>query len=317
MNYAIPPEVAAKLAGKFVLVTGSEGFLGKHIVRALRAAGSLVSRVDVVGHTDRAAGYASCGAEMFLPSGIYDYVVYAAGIASPWHYRRSPFAALEASVAGLKNMLSWQILPRRVLFLSSSEIYGDPTIVPTPETYTGASDTMGPRACYDEGKRLGETLCYMASQRGQHATVVRLFNAFGPGMREDDRRFMPELRNAHRSGNPMRIFGSGDQTRTFCYVTDTIRGCLQALVSGRSGVAYNIGNDRPELSMRQVCELAGVPVEVIPPPDDWPSGGDPNRRCPDISRARAELGYEPAVAFEEGLREFLGDDSDIRLEAHQ
>lgn len=313
MNYALPESVASALSGKFVLVTGSEGFLGKHLVRALRSVGALVSRVDVVGHTDRNTSYASCGAELFIPTGIYDYVIHGAGIASPFHYLRSPMNALEASVAGLRNILSFK--PSRLLFLSSSEIYGDPTIVPTPETYTGASDTMGPRACYDEGKRLGETLCYIASQRGQHATVVRLFNAFGPGMRDDDRRFMPELRNAKRAGRPMRIYGSGDQTRTFCFVTDAVRGCLQALISGEAGRAYNIGNDRPELSMRQVCELAGVPVEAISPPPEWPSAGDPNRRCPDISRARAELGYEPVVPFEAGLRAFLDDDSDIRLEA--
>lgn len=306
LNYSLPPQVTEALSGKFVFVTGSAGFLGRHFMDALRQCGAVATGVDIRSGED---------AEKLRRICVYEYIIAAAGIASPYHYRQHPEQAMDASVGALRNMFYLMDGRSRLVFLSSSEIYGDPTIVPTPETYTGASDTMGPRACYDEGKRLGETLCYIASQRGQHATVVRLFNAFGPGMRDDDRRFMPELRNAKRAGRPMRVYGSGDQTRTFCFVSDAVRGCLQALVAGKSGRAYNIGNDRPELSMRRVCELAGVPVEAMPAPPEWPSAGDPNRRCPDITRAREELGYEPLVSFEDGLGEFLGDDSDIRLEA--
>ncbi len=296
MNYALPPHITGFLSGRRVLLTGSHGFLGQHFCAALRDCGAFVEEVDAkIGRYVRD----------WHQFGPLDAIIYGAGIASPHHYRQHPWRALDASVSGLRHVLENSEAP--LLFLSSSEIYGDPTIVPTPETYTGASDPMGQRSPYDEGKRLGETLCHLAATHGtkRRAVVVRLFNAFGPGMAEDDRRFMPELRRVKRSGEPMRIFGTGLQTRTFCYVTDTIRGCLQALVDGRSGVPYNIGASGPEVSMLDVCKLAGVPVEVVEAPETWPSGGDPNRRCPDIARARIELGYEPAVRFEDGLERFL------------
>lgn len=300
MNYALPDPVRLALSDRRVLVTGARGFLGKHFVQALREIGADVAEFDIT----ITAFHDVSKPQPFTRS--LDYLIHAAGIASPYHYRKNPWGALSASVQGTENMLELaRAKGAKFLFLSSSEIYGDPTIVPTPETYTGASDPVGERACYDEGKRVAETLCSMVAREGVGAKIVRLFNAYGPGMSPDDRRFMPELRNAYRSGKPMRIFGTGEQTRTFAFVSDVIRGCLQALVSGKPGRAYNIGASGPELSMLDVCKLANVPIEVIPAPDDWPSGGDPNRRCPDISRAREELGYEPSVSFEDGLREFL------------
>jgi len=306
VNFALPDSVTSALDGKSVLVTGSGGFLGSHLCDAIEAL-----RVDCLG-LDIRSGDEGCDVtaadfvHSFRKAQPYDYILHAAGIASPWHYRRNPLGALRASAEGTENVLRLaELWGARVLFFSSSEIYGDPTEVPTSESYLGALDTMGDRAPYDEGKRVGETLCSIYARKGVQAVVVRLFNAYGPGMSDDDRRFMPNLRRAKRLGEPLRIYGTGRQTRTFCYVTDTVRGCLQALVAGRPGVAYNIGNDKPEVSMLAVAEMAGVKVEVIEPPDDWPSGGDPNRRCPDIRRARYELGYEPAVKLEDGLREFL------------
>ena len=194
----------------------------------------------------------------------------------------------------------------RLLFLSSSEIYGDPLVVPTPETYRSHVETMGDRSSYDVSKCLGETLMHLAAERGVRANVVRIFNSYGPGMNDDDRRFMPNLRRAKRLGERLRIYGTGRQTRTFCFVTDTVRGCLQALAyTAVFGRAWNIGNDNPEVSMPQVASMADVPYDLVAYPPEWPAGGEPNRRCPDISRAQAELQYSPEVSLREGLGLFL------------
>lgn len=303
MNYALPDSVQQALYGRSVLITGARGFLGRHFMDAVESGGADPLGLDIVDEDDVAARDFVHRMRKVLP---YDFVIHAAGIASPFHYRRNPLGALRAAVDGTENMLRLaELWNARLLFLSSSEIYGDPTVVPTPETYRGALDTMGDRSCYDVSKALGETLVRIYADKGVRATVVRLFNAFGPGMHEDDRRFMPNLRNAKRRGETMRIYGSGQQTRTFCFVSDTVRGCLQALIQGQPGRAYNIGNDKPEVNMPSVCEYAGVKFEVIPNPKDWPNEGEPQRRCPDITRAREELGYEPRVSFEEGLKEFL------------
>lgn len=309
MNYSLPPAVTAALRDKSVLVTGSAGFLGRHFCAAVEQCGGRISGYDI------ADGFDVSDRDMVPFGSMPDFIIHAAGTASPYHYRRNPLRALDAAVAGTRNMIDLaEDSGSRLLFLSSSEIYGDPLTVPTPETYRAHVETMGDRSSYDVSKCLGETLIHIASQRGVKANVVRLFNAYGPGMSEDDRRFMPELRRAHRTGRPVLIYGTGRQTRTFCYVTDTIRGCLQALTYGMhskepmpAGRVWNIGNDKPEITMPKLASMAGVRYELVPCPSDWPGGGEPNRRCPDISRARAELGYEPEVALADGLAMFLKD----------
>lgn len=301
MNYTIPPHVADKLAGKTVLVTGSEGFLGKHFCSAVEQVGGRPIGRDILhGHDVSKPNWQ-------LLNRTPDFVIHAAGTASPYHYMKHPIRALDAAVSGTRNMIDLaEKTGAHLLFLSSSEIYGDPLVVPTPETYRAHVETMGERSSYDVSKCLGETLIHLAAERGVKANVVRIFNSFGPGMREDDMRFMPALRNAKRAGTPIRIYGTGRQTRTFCFVTDTVRGCLQALVHDVSfGRVWNIGNDTPEVNMPALARMAGVEHELVPCPADWPGGGEPNRRCPDISRAKAELGYRPAVDLADGLTEFL------------
>lgn len=298
VNYYLPLDIRDAFLGRSVLVTGSEGFLGKHFQSALTDCGAHVIGWDI-----------KTGHDVSMPPSIFTrvhYIIHGAGLASPYHYRRSPLVALDAAVAGTRNMVDLaERSGAKLVFLSSSEIYGDPHVVPTPETYRSHVETMGDRSSYDVSKCLGETLVHLAAQRGVAANVVRIFNAFGPGMSDDDRRFMPNLRRAKRQGETMRLYGDGNQTRTFCFVSDTIRGVLLALIRGASGRAYNIGNDGPELSMSDVCKLAGVETERIPYPPEWPGEGEPMRRCPDISRARGELGYSPIVEFESGLESFL------------
>lgn len=303
MNFHLPATVRSALSGKLTLVTGSEGFLGRHFRRAIEACGGRTVGLDIVNGHD----VSSPPLGRWPSPERIDYIIHGAGTASPFYYRQKPLLALDAAVAGTRNMINEAERTRaRILFLSSSEIYGDPLVVPTPETYRSHVETMGDRSSYDVSKCLGETLVHLAAERGVHASVVRIFNSYGPGMRDDDRRFMPNLRRAKREGKPIKIYGTGKQTRTFCFVTDTVRGCLQALTLGVAGRAYNIGNDTPEITMPEVAEMAGVPVELIPYPPEWPSDGEPMRRCPDISRARRELGYEPGMMLKDGLASFLG-----------
>jgi len=246
--------------------------------------------------------------------GPVHYILQAAGIASPYYYRAYPLETLEVAVSGTKNMLE---LARkkgsRILFFSSSEIYGDPDPkhVPTPESYRGNVSCQGPRACYDESKRLGETLCYVYHHKfGVPVCAVRPFNVYGPGMQETDYRVLPNFASRIKGGRPLKLYGSGRQTRTFCYVTDAVVGFLLILLKGVPGEAYNIGNPKPELSMLELARRIGAVLErplkheTVEYPDSYPAD-EPNRRCPDIAKARLQLGYEPVVDLDEGLRRFL------------
>jgi len=300
VTYALPPAVTQALRGKTVLVTGSAGFLGTHICRAIHMAEGSPIGLDIKNGADVSRD------DWPKPHRRIDMLIHAAGTASPFHYRKKPLLALDAAVAGTRNMIAAaEESGAKLLFLSSSEIYGDPLVVPTPETYRSHVETMGDRSSYDVSKCLGETLIHLAAERGVHANAVRIFNSYGPGMSDDDRRFMPNLRRAKRLNESIRIYGTGKQTRTFCFVTDTIRGCLSALVLGAPGRVWNIGNDKPEVTMPEVAEMAGVTVERVSYPPEWPGEGEPQRRCPEISRAREELGYEPVVSLDAGLVEFL------------
>jgi UDP-glucuronate decarboxylase len=202
----------------------------------------------------------------------------------------------------------------RLTFFSSSEIYGDPDAVhvPTPESYRGQVSCQGPRACYDESKRVGETLCYIFHEKhGVATTVIRPFNVFGPGMQETDYRVLPNFASRIKSGKPLNIYGKGSQTRTFCYVTDAMVGFMLVILKGVPGESYNIGNPDPEISMLDLAgrveSVIGRPIarNIIEYPDSYPAD-EPNRRCPDIRKARLQLGYAAQVKLDEGLRRFLG-----------
>ena len=198
------------------------------------------------------------------------------------------------------------------MFFSSSEIYGDPDPkhIPTPESYNGNVSCLGARACYDESKRLGETLCRVYhTQFGVHTNIIRPFNVYGPGMGELDYRVLPNLANRARGGHPFHIYGDGRQSRTFCYISDAITGFMKVLMAGVPGEPYNIGNPSPEISMLDLALLTkrilGIDnaIDVIEYPDSYPAD-EPNRRCPDITKARKQLAYAPQVSLEEGLTKF-------------
>jgi dTDP-glucose 4,6-dehydratase/UDP-glucuronate decarboxylase len=223
---------------------------------------------------------------------------------------------LDANVLGLRHMLD---LARRTgcesfLYFSSSEIYGDPPPdqIPTKETYCGNVACMGPRACYDESKRLGETLCYIYAQHyGLPVKIVRPFNNYGPGLRLDDRRVIPDLYRATLSDCDIVLHSDGNPTRTFCYSSDALAGYLLALLSDFEGEQFNIGSDDTEISMRQLANLilrvskSKRRVVHRPSQDSNYLTDNPQRRCPDISKARSFLGFEPKVSLELGLSRML------------
>lgn len=248
------------------------------------------------------------------------YVIHGASIASPTFYRRYPLETIDANVWGLRRLLDFfrdSKELRGFLFFSSSEIYGepDPRYIPTGEEYRGNVSCLGPRACYDESKRFGETLSYVFAQTyGMPVVIARPFNNYGPGMKPGDRRLPADLAEAVMSGRDITLFSDGSPTRTYCYVADAVVGYLLCLLHGRYDY-FNIGADRPELSVRQLAELyrvagteicgyAGQVRHAASPDPDY-LVHNPSRRCPDIGKARRELGYNPQVDVEDGVRRHL------------
>lgn len=320
--------VLEDMAGSRLLLTGAAGFLGRHFIDVLSLANNtlLDKPIEVTATDSYILGGEPDKSEPKivrlkhdirepLPTslGDFDFILHAAGIASPFHYRARPIETLEVSVAGTRNTLDLaEQSGARHLFFSSSEVYGDPdpAHVPMMESYRGNVSTQGPRACYDEGKRVGETLSYIYHEYKQVPTnVVRPFNVYGPGIAQDDYRVMPSFALAALRGEPLRVFGSGTQTRTFCYVTDAIVGFLLVAARGVPGQTYNIGNPKPEINMIDLAEhfhrlAPNSEVRVVEYPDSYPAD-EPMRRVPDIEKARLQLGYEPKVSLDEGLERFM------------
>ena len=322
-----------KFYGKQVLITGAAGFLGRYFMSVLHALNEAnpsnpitIVALDnyITSENEQDHGWsktspniewifgdARIGAQ--LPN-KYDYIIHAAGIASPQHYRSNPLATIDVAVA-----VTWELLEKaksdksRMIFFSSSEIYGDPfpEFIPTNEDYRGNVSTRGPRACYDESKRLGESLCWIfETYYDVHVSVVRPFNVYGPGMMPKDYRVLPNFAGSIASGTKLDVYGDGKQTRTFCYVTDAINGFLRVLLDAEKPNVYNVGNPTPEISMgdlaKMVCEIANhSPGYVLAGyPASYPED-EPNRRCPDISRIQNELNFVPTVDLADGLTRFL------------
>jgi UDP-glucuronate decarboxylase len=322
---------ASAFAGKTIYITGGRGFLGRYFSETFAYLNAKVldkpCRVIVA---DNLITAGKLGAESFNAPGFtflqqdvtkkiqidgpVDYILHAAGIASPYYYQANPLETIDVAISGTRNALEMaREKDARIVFFSSSEIYGDPDpkFVPTPETYKGSVAILGPRSCYDESKRLGETLCHVFHEKfGTKVCTVRPFNVYGPGMQEKDYRVLPNFAARIAAGKPLKVYGNGNQTRTFCYVSDAIAGFLLALVHGKPGQPYNIGNPTPEISMLQLAKeiqkVLGrdVALELVGYPEGYP-GDEPNRRCPDICKARKELGYEARIDLSEGLRRFF------------
>ena len=296
-----------------VVVSGGAGFIGSHLCRALLARGDEVVCIDnlLTGSRDNVAGLAGEAGFTFVEQdvtkpvaveGAVDRVMHLASPASPADFERIPIQILEVGSYGTHNLLELARAKGARFFLAStSEVYGDPLVHPQPETYWGNVNTIGPRSVYDEAKRFAEAIT-MAYHRSHDVDVriVRIFNTYGPQMRPDDGRVVSNFLVQAILGKPLTVYGDGQQTRSFCYVEDEVRGLIALLDSGYVG-PVNIGNPN-EFTMlelaEQVLDVTGSSstLEFLPLPQD-----DPTQRKPDITLARSALGWEPAIQLREGL----------------
>jgi nucleoside-diphosphate-sugar epimerase len=329
------------MAGKNLLITGSAGFLGYYLVQSVlfwntkfdSAQSIKLTLVDnfmrgvpdwlIALEEDKNLNLFEHDITKPLPNHLenYQYIIHAASIASPTYYRKYPIETMDANVNGLRLLLEYakdrQDTEQPVegfLFFSSSEIYGNPVpeFIPTPEHYPGSVSCTGPRACYDESKRYGETLCVnFASQYHLPLRIARPFNNYGPGLKITDRRVIPDFVNDILAGKNIQMLSDGTPTRTFCYVADAIIGYYKVLIRGREGEAYNIGVAEPEISMadlaRKIVKISKDlfqyegEVELQNSAETDYLTDNPVRRCPDITKARTELEYNPGITLEEGL----------------
>ncbi|AHD08358.1 NAD-dependent epimerase/dehydratase family protein [Phaeobacter gallaeciensis] len=324
---------AQRFSGKTILLAGGAGFLGKHFLKVFQKLNQEVLHkpCKVISVDNYITGTQNLDdsiandpqimqvwADVTHPLPVredIDFIIHGAGIASPVYYMRYPLETIESAVHGTRNLLNLAASNKELegfLFFSSSEIYGDPDprAVPIKEDYYGNVSTVGPRACYDESKRLGETLCTIYQEHhGVPTKIVRPFNVFGPGMGHNDRRVIPMFTYQSLNGRTIPVHGTGLQTRTFCYITDAIYGFLMTLLQGELGEAYNIGNPDNEISMNELAAMyprlvPGATFSTIDYPDTYPAG-EPNRRCPDITKARETFGYTAEVNVEDGLHRFI------------
>lgn len=297
-----------------ILVTGGSGFLGASLCERLVQAGHevicldnlLTSSIDNIEHLLGSGNFKFIEHDVTEPIRLeVDEIYNLACPASPIHYQANPIKTMKTSVLGMIHVLGMaKRCGARVLQASTSEIYGDPDVHPQPESYRGLVNTLGPRACYDEGKRAAEALC--SDYRRSHdveVRIARIFNTYGPGMATNDGRVVSNFILQTLRGEPVTVYGDGSQTRSFCYRDDLIEGLVRLMaVDGKEPRPVNLGNPE-ECSMLDLVQAVAracgreATVTYQPIPND-----DPKQRCPDITRARELLNWSPAVSLQEGLQ---------------
>lgn len=315
-------------SGKTFLLSGAGGFLGKYIVLLLKHLNEkvLTEPLKAILLDNFITGYEqeiiSDGNIKFIRHNVIqpfetpepvDYIIHAAGIASPAYYTKFPIETMDVGTVGTRHMLE---LARKkevksFIFMSSSEVYGDPDPkqVPTKEEYRGNVSVLGARACYDESKRFGETMCEAYwNVYGVPVKMVRPFNVYGPGIRPDDYRVLPNFIEHALRKEPLPIHGDGRNTRSFCYINDQIEGIFRVLFCDVSGEPFNIGNPDPEISVKDLAKKVvqnmsfKVDIVNIDPPHEVYANSDPKRRCPDISKITKLTGFKPKYDLDTGLK---------------
>lgn len=332
------------IAGKRIAITGGAGFLGYYLVQAILRWNEISTSAPAVVYVydnfsrgtpnwlsdikeDPNLTLVKHDITTPLPGdfGPFEFIIHAASIASPIYYRQHPIETMDANVNGLRSLLDWTVQQSETsapvegfLYFSTSEIYGDPSAdqIPTDENYRGNVSCTGPRACYDESKRYGETLCVnFAQKHGVPVRTVRPFNNYGPGLKITDGRALPDFARNIFAESDIVLYSDGSPTRTFCYVADAVVGYMKVLINGRDGEAYNIGTDDDEISIRDLAELvvttaretfdySGAVVFEKSADADY-LVDNPNRRCPVIDKARNELDYRPGIGLQDGIRRSL------------
>jgi UDP-glucuronate decarboxylase len=301
---------------KRILVTGGAGFIGSHLCERLLEKGNEVVCLDnfFTGSKDNIKNlFSDYRFELVrhdLVNAILlevDQIYNLACPASPVHYQYNPVKTVKTSVMGTLNMLGLaKRVKARILQASTSEVYGDPTLHPQPETYWGNVNCIGLRSCYDEGKRVAETLMMDYHRQNQvDIRIVRIFNTYGPRMALNDGRVMSNFITQALRGKPLTIYGDGSHTRSFCYVSDMVKGMIAMMEQEEFVGPVNLGNPQ-EISIAELAEsiikttgsTAGIEYKPLPP-------DDPVRRCPDIALAKAELNWEPEIDFKTGLSQTI------------
>ena len=318
-----------KFKNQRILLVGANGFLGKYFTEVFK---ELIDKNKIKFKLDCYDNFISSKNDPDIPkyhkhikfyrkdiSKIqikkkYDKIIFLAGIASPFIYKKYPLETLSVSYYGLENLLKHSLKYKsEIVFFSSSEIYGNPDKknIPTKETYYGNVNSFGPRSCYDEGKRVGETLCYIYKNYfNSKIKIIRPFNVFGPLMNKKDYRVIPNIINKINNKQKILIHGSGRQTRTFCYITDAMIGFLRVILLGKYGQIYNIGNQFNEISMIKLVKIFDKLLKkknkfkLIDYPKSYPAD-EPMRRCPNINKAIEDTKYYPKVSVKEGVYRVL------------
>ena len=324
-----------RLSGTTLLVTGGSGFLCSYLFETVarfndtsdgppcrmlcvdNLQSGVATRVThLLGRPDFRFIEHDASKPLALDEDVH-WIVHGASIASPTLYRLFPLETIDVNVAGTRHMLDLarQRGARSLVYLSSSEIYGNPPpeSIPTPETYLGAVSCTGPRACYDESKRLGETLCGVYYRlHGVPVKTIRPFNVYGPGLRLDDKRVIPDMMSDALAGGPLTILSDGRATRSFCYITDAISAIWHVLLSSSDGEAFNVGNDAEEVTVVDVAErmqqVAGEPrleIQYRRSADADYLTDNPDRRRPDLTKMRGTFNWAPRVSLTDGLARTL------------
>ena len=332
-------EEKLKLKDSTILITGCAGFLGYYYLKFFNEFMETLKIKKIIGLDNFMLGYPKWIDSIKENKNIeikqfniisdkienieniedVDYIIHMASIASPTYYRQFPIETLDANIWGLRRLLDFYKDKniKGFLFFSSSEIYGDPDAehIPTDEEYYGYVSCTGPRSCYDESKRFGETICMLFAQKyNLPIGVVRPFNNYGPGMKLNDKRVPADFAKAIYDNKDIVILSDGGPTRTFCYIADAVTGYLKILLYGKYDY-FNIGIDKPEISIKQLADIylkvgreifnyTGE-VKVAVSSDKNYLTNNPQRRCPSIHKAGELLNYSPEILVEEGVRRFL------------